>query len=128
MRSLASSLFFVGLFLSPSAFAATVESVQGPVSFNHGEGFRQVAGTTAAAVGDKVMAGPGGSASIVYPDGCAVTVNPGAVVTIQEPSPCKAGFINNLAPFAVGTAIVAGAFVISTLNNENNNNNKPASP
>jgi hypothetical protein len=89
-----------------------------------------LAGPTTARAGNQVMAGPGGSANIVYPDGCVVKVDPGTVVNVSESSPCNAGFVTNLAPFAVGAAIVGGAFAISTIDNENdnNNNNKPASP
>jgi len=38
-----------------------------------------------------VMVGPGGSATVVYEDGCKVDVRPGAVTTIAPLSPCAAG-------------------------------------
>ena len=34
------------------------------------------------------MVGPGGSATVVYDDGCRVPVQPGAVATIAPLSPC----------------------------------------
>jgi hypothetical protein len=155
MRSLAVTAFLVGLVVSPSAFAATVDSIVGKVSLNRGEGYRQLAGPTAVArAGDQVMAFPGGSARVVYPDQCVVAVNPGMVITVREESPCRCkevadpkerkevadpkelkrrcpGFIAQLGPFAIGTGIAAGAFLISTLHEENRNrpvHEQPASP
>ena len=46
---------------------------------------------TNANVGDLVMVGPGGSATVVYDDGCKVNVQPGAVTTIAPLSPCASG-------------------------------------
>jgi len=37
------------------------------------------------------MVGPGGSATVVYEDGCKINVKPGAVTTIASLSPCASG-------------------------------------
>jgi hypothetical protein len=37
------------------------------------------------------MVGPGGTATVVYSDGCAVNVQPGAVTTVAPLSPCASG-------------------------------------
>jgi hypothetical protein len=37
------------------------------------------------------MVGPGGTATVVYDDGCKVNVQPGAVTTISPLSPCASG-------------------------------------
>ncbi len=37
------------------------------------------------------MVGPGGSATVVYEDGCKVDIRPGAVTTIAPLSPCASG-------------------------------------
>jgi hypothetical protein len=100
-----------GMLLSLPAWAATVESVQGQVSINRGDGFRPVTGAIQANVGDTVMASPGGRAKIVYSDGCPVNVNPGAVVTITAESPCTAfaqAAPNDGQYYWVGGAIILG--------------------
>jgi hypothetical protein len=105
--------FISGLCFVSSALAATLEPVRGQVSINHGDGFQRVAGTVEARVGDLVMAGKGGSAKLVYSDGCVIKVKPGTVVRVGRKSPCKAkyavegdpntGFVENLGEYAIGT-------------------------
>jgi hypothetical protein len=74
----------VGTFISLPATAATVKVLQGQVSVNQGQGYKQVAAASAVSTGDQVMAAPGSRAKILYSDGCAVDVYPGAVVTVPE--------------------------------------------
>jgi hypothetical protein len=78
------------LAASPS-WAAVVEPGVGDLTINQGQGFKPVASRTDANVGEAVMVGPGGSATIVYEDGCKVAVRPGAVTTIAPLSPCASG-------------------------------------
>jgi hypothetical protein len=78
------------LAASPS-WAAVVEPGVGDLTINQGQGFKPVASRTDANVGDAVMVGPSGSATIVYEDGCKVAVRPGAVTTIAPLSPCASG-------------------------------------
>ena len=78
------------LVASPS-WAAIVEPGYGDLTINQGQGFKSVTSHTNANVGDSVMVGPGGSATVVYEDGCKVTVQPGAVTTIMPLSPCASG-------------------------------------
>jgi hypothetical protein len=78
------------LAASPS-WAAVVEPGYGDLTINQGQGFKPVASRTDANVGDAVMVGPGGSATVVYEDGCKVNVKPGAVTTIAPLSPCASG-------------------------------------
>jgi len=75
---------------SPS-WAAVIEPGIGDLSINQGQGFKPITGSTTANVGDSVMVGPGGSATIVYDDGCKVNVKPGAVASIAPLSPCASG-------------------------------------
>jgi hypothetical protein len=72
----------VFLASSGQALAATVNATSGQVLINRGEGYMMVAGSTQGNPGDTIVANPGGSAQIVYPDGCAVDVSPGSVATI----------------------------------------------
>jgi hypothetical protein len=78
------------LVASP-AWAATIEPGQGDLSINQGHGYQPVTGRLNANVGDTVMVGPGGAATVVYDDGCKVNVQPGAVTNIAPLSPCASG-------------------------------------
>src|SRR5438552_72808 len=75
------------LSLGTSAVAATVTATQGQVLVNRGNGYQRVVGSTQAGTGATVVANPGGSAQVVYSDGCVVTVEPGSVYTIAPQSP-----------------------------------------
>jgi hypothetical protein len=101
------------ILLSSSSWAATVDPVRGTASINQGQGFQAIFTRVQGNVGDSVMVGPGGSATITYDDGCKQDVNPGAVVTIQNPSPCAAGaFAQTGDPLfwgALGATAIAGA-------------------
>jgi hypothetical protein len=77
--------------LSNASWATTVEPGQGELSLNRGQGFKPVKSQVSAKVGDSVMVAPGGSATVVYDDGCKVTVQPGAVTSIAALSPCASG-------------------------------------
>ncbi len=68
--------------------AATLGAIQGNVLVNRGTGYETVRGATNLRPGDTVMVQAGGSAQIVYPDGCVVPVEVGAVVAVGEASPC----------------------------------------
>jgi hypothetical protein len=107
----------VGAFISSPTLAATVEVLQGQVSVNQGQGYKQVAAASAVSTGDQVMAAPGSRGKIVYADGCAVDVYPGAVVTVPEKcyQPMRAGLeapVEEARPFpwvpVLGAAVVIG--------------------
>jgi hypothetical protein len=83
--------FCLAMLLSSSAWAATLEPGQGNLTINQGQGFQPVNGRIDANVGDSVMVAPGGSATVVYDDGCKVDVQPGAVTTVAPLSPCASG-------------------------------------
>ena len=83
--------FCLAMLLSGSSWAATVEPGQGNLTINQGQGFQPVNNRVDANVGDSVMVAPGGSATVVYDDGCKVAVQPGAVTSIAPLSPCASG-------------------------------------
>ncbi len=97
------------LSLGTSAIAATVTATQGQVLVNRGNGYQRVAGSTQAGTGATVVANPGGSAQVVYSDGCAVTVEPGSVYTIAPQSPCATGVAGvDATTLTVGAVVVGG--------------------
>jgi hypothetical protein len=135
--------FSAGVFISfPALAAATVEVVKGQVSVNQGQGYKQVAAGSAVSTGDRVMAAPGGRGRIVYANGCAVDVHPGAVVTVPEKcyEPMRAGleapvaeaahpyygawipYVGAAAVVGVGACAVAGCF---NDNDPGNGNGRP---
>ena len=79
----------LGISFVGQAFAATVRATGGQVLINRGEGYKMVAGTVQGGPGDTIVANPGGSAQIVYPDGCVIEVLPGSVAVINAQSPCS---------------------------------------
>ena len=105
--------FCCAMLLTSSTWAATLEPGKGSFSINQGQGFQPVDSRIDANVGDSVMVGPGGSATLVYDDGCTVGVQPGSVTTIAPLSPCASGSnaaIADFGPIVFGTvAVGAGA-------------------
>jgi hypothetical protein len=99
------------------AVAATVEVLQGQVSVNQGQGYKQIAAKSAVSTGDQVMAAPGGRGRIVYPGGCALDVSPGAVVKVPEKcyQPMTAGLeapVEEVRPHGAWIPYVGAAAVI----------------
>lgn len=89
-RVLALAMCFAACVPTNAAFAAILQPIAGTISVNAGEGFKPALGETDIRTGDTVMVSPEGSARIVYADGCAILVRPGAVVTLGQGSPCAA--------------------------------------
>jgi hypothetical protein len=86
---LAAVAFITGTAIGGATFAATVTATQGQVMINRGQGYQLLVGSTEADPGATVIVNPGGSAQVVYPDGCAVTVEPFTVHAINAKSPCE---------------------------------------
>ena len=97
------SLCFV---LASAVSAATVTTVTGKVSINRGSGFAPISSETTANPGDRVMAGPSGSAEIIYENGCRERVEPGSVVRVAEARCKTAGF--STTELVVGAVVVGG--------------------
>lgn len=124
--------FCLAMLVSSSSWAATIEPGQGNLSINQGQGFQPVNSRIDASVGDSVMVGPNGSATVVYDDGCKVNVQPGAVTSIAPLSPCASGSFaqdnnNNNGPDwgAIGLGLLAlgaiggGIYAVTTSGNTN---------
>lgn len=135
MRHYGMAILLAGSILATPALGASVQSIQGEISINRGDGFRAVTAPIQTRAGDLVRASRDSHAKVVYEDGCVVEVRPGRVVRVSAISPCKAGyatgnqgFVNNLGPFALGTAAAFTAFCISACDDDEGGRSRPASP
>lgn len=108
-------LVLLVVFLGLPASAATIQSVEGQASINSGTGFKKVKSGTQANVGDRVMVSPGGSAVLMYSDGCEVKVQPDSVTTVSAQSPCASpSSLENPTYRVVGPLLIAAgtAFLV----------------
>jgi hypothetical protein len=133
------ALLIIGVLASlaviPWAYAATVNATQGQVLLNLGQGYKQVTGSSEAGPGAIVVANPGGSAQVVYSDGCSITVTPGMVYTIAPQSPCGSGgpgfgggFEMNTTTMVALGAIAGGGIAAAIIFSRGSSSQKAASP
>lgn len=108
MHRLALAAFVIGTLFSWSASATGVELVAGQVSINRGDGYQPLVDWAPAFPGDLVMASPDGSGKIEYADGCVVEVTPGAVIAVQDKSPCGSGGAGFKPGYLIGGVLIAG--------------------
>ncbi len=106
-----------------AAHSATVQPLSGGVFVNQGAGFKPVGGPTKVSVGDRVITRNGGSAEIIYDDGCRMRVETGSITTIggaagagslkdhlTEASPCAANAnAGSMGSSGASSASAAGA-------------------
>jgi hypothetical protein len=156
-RVFAKFAWSLGLLMSAgTAHATMLTTVQGGVLVNQGDGFKAVKGALSLKVGDAVMVQLGGSAQIVFADGCQYSAAPGSATAITAQSPCaaRASFpkpsfsgVNDpqdpreappaaasAAPFAIspGLAVLGGLAVVGAgvaiANSSRGSNRRSASP
>jgi len=135
MHRIALTAFALGLLIISPARAAGVEVVEGQVSINRGDGYQPVVDWAPASPGDLVMASPNSSGKITYADGCVVEVTPGAVVAVQEYSPCTTPERSGFKPgYLIGGVLVVGGIVGGVIaltgggDDNDKTSDKPASP
>lgn len=137
MRLTVGALCCCVALLSGAAWAATLQPGQGNLSINQGSGFQPVNARVDAKVGDSVEVTSGGSATLIYEDGCQVQVQPGAVISVMPLSPCASGSFaqdntNNNAGMAIGAVVVMGGIAAGLIyegtKSTNNTSGSPASP
>jgi hypothetical protein len=139
MHTLKASLasFLVISLSSFGASAASLTSIRGSVQINSGSGFHRVARAAQVAPGTSVMAAPGGSAEILYSDGCRIPVRPGSVEVVAPVSPCALGQAapqnqgNTIYDALLAAAVIGGSVTAGVLSSQHNNQNNvivPASP
>jgi hypothetical protein len=124
----------LSLLAGSAVSAATLEGIQGEVMINTGAGYRFVSGVVELKPGDMVIANAGGTAQLMYGDGCTVPVQAGGFVTVSADSPCLTTQANgdgapaiNPTTFTIG-AVVVGAGVGAAFLLKGNSSDKPASP
>lgn len=95
--------------------AATVSDISGNVSVNQGDGFRAVQAPIIVSPGDVIMASPGGSASIVYDNGCVEAVAAGQTAVVGQDPQCQNTGLDAGLMTVGAVAVVAGgiAYVLS---------------
>lgn len=92
-------LVLCGVLATSPVLAATVQPISGILSISeNGGGYLPVAGPTDVPPGTLVMVSPGGAASITYPDGCAVQLQSGEVIPVQNFSPCVNPYAQQVPP------------------------------
>ena len=131
MRWGASIAFGLGVFLGLPASAGTVVTVQtieGTLSLNRGDGYVEVLSWADAPSGSQVMANPGSRGKVIYSDGCEVNVSPGSVYTVQDSSPCGSGVMGggSARNYVIGGLVIAGdaVAVIALTGGDDSDNGK----
>jgi hypothetical protein len=116
------SIVAVMALLLSNAQGASLTNIQGAVTVSTGNGFIQVFDGAAVAPGALVRTSEGGTANIVYDNGCVVQVAPRQVVAVADAPPsCQTGvfdFSPTLPDVSAGEiltdlAVVAGAVAIA---------------
>jgi hypothetical protein len=107
-------IFSIALMFAFPAQSAVLEALQGGVLVSRGgSSYQLVDRPTQLRAGDSVLANPGGSARVVFENGCAVDIQPGMVFTVGEAPPCdsvggETTGSTDYTTVAVGAAVVAG--------------------
>ena len=131
MRWGTSIAFGLGVFLGLPASAGpvvTVQTIEGTLSLNRGDGYVEVLSWADAPSGSQVMANPGSRGKVIYSDGCEVNVSPGSVYTVQDSSPCGSGVMGggSARNYVIGGLVIAGGAVavIALTGGDNSDNGK----
>lgn len=139
------ALFLVILF-SYSAQAATLEAIKGGVLVSRaGSSYKAVSQPTPLNAGDSVIANPGGTAKVVFGNGCVDTIEPGMVYRVPDTPLCHTGSytygsLKDAVPvvaetrdytaLAVGTAVAGGVgiAILASSDDDDDHVRIPSSP
>lgn len=129
LRSMCAALVVAGIVIpAVPAAAATVTPNSGQVSVSGGQGgFAAIQGPTEVAPGTRIVAGPGGSATVSFANLCVTQVVGGTVYVVPAALPdCAAGQPTNplTTDIVLGGLLVAGVGAGVIVSNAN----KPSSP
>ncbi len=131
MRTVFLAAALVACLASPS-LAATLEVVGSTVAINKGSGFKPVTGIVDAQPGDRINVANGGSANVVYTDGCTIRLGEQAGRSaLTVPATCKAGPValsppaSSVLPGVVIGGVIAGGVILAISGSDSN---KPTSP
>lgn len=110
MRSVLQTVVLIGgaLCFTTQAQAAVVEVIQDKVSVNAGHGYVRVTGSVNVRPGASVMAAQGGSADIIYENGCRQRVEPGSIAVVRQDPHCDFGSIPSDHEVLGGLLVVGG--------------------
>lgn len=95
------------VFAQGAAVVGTLSSTAGSVTVN---GVSATGGPLV--IGSVVAAGPNGSATITFIDGCTIKVNPGTTVTVGNVSPCALAANEGKTPFGSTATVIVGGIII----------------
>ena len=84
------SAALIAMIFSTNVQAAVLSDLQGPVSVNHGNGFRPSSKGSPLAPGDRVRTGDG-FAVVQYDGGCSTRIGPRQVAMVYSTPPCYRG-------------------------------------
>jgi hypothetical protein len=87
------TMALAALTMISAANAATLTDISGSVLVNKGEGFVATTGAIELNVGDKVMVGEGGFATVSY-DNCAIALDKPTLHAVSKVAPCDAPVIS----------------------------------
>lgn len=95
-------------FAEAPAPVAALSAQQGTVLVNTGDAFITAGQNQALKVGDRVMVMEGSSATVIFNDGCELSLAAGSIVEVPAISTC-AGGIANVQQIGPGNAQAVGA-------------------
>jgi hypothetical protein len=104
------------LALLGPASAAILEGVAGKVLVNNGGGYNRTSTGAVVQPGDRVLVESGGTAVIVYDNGCKVRVKPITIATVEQDVTCHAKVVETeatggnigIGPIVTGGVILGG--------------------
>lgn len=125
-----------------AAELATLSRVEGTALVNKGEEFVTAGDAQSLQPGDQVMIMEGGSAEIVFSDGCVLQVASGSLVVVPEKSTCAGAVARThrvgaqyaqavgerVGPSPLVQGLVIGGVMIGIMSTVNSHDDRSASP
>lgn len=103
------------LFSTAPVRAGTVESFNGVVQVNRGDGFRQVGVGTVVNPGDRVMIGEGGNVRISHSNNCILVLPHQGLYTVPQNAPCTAASPPSVGPADIGVGLAVAGGIGATV-------------
>ena len=130
MKKYAAIMFAAATVFAAPAFAqdgtATLRVDSGTVMTSNGGEYQSANTGRPLAAGDKVMVNAGGSATLVYGNGCTMKLEQAGVYTV--PATCSAATWTSSTSNGMSAFIIAGAALLGAAAVENAGDNTPPGP